>query len=119
MCGICGIAIPERLNRPVDASTVVRMRDSLTHRGPDDAGVFIDRAVGLAHRRLSILHLSGDHQPMANEDSTVQITYNGEVYNHRDLRPALEQSGHVYQTTCDTETIIHLYEEHRPRADDQ
>jgi asparagine synthase (glutamine-hydrolysing) len=116
MCGICGIAIPEKLNRSVDAALVVRMRDSLAHRGPDDAGVFIDGAVGLGHRRLSIVDLAGGHQPMSNEDGRVWITYNGEVYNHRELRPALEKHGHVYQTACDTETIIHLYEEHGPRA---
>ena len=116
MCGICGIAIPEKLNRAVDAAALVRMRDSLTHRGPNDAGVFIDGPIGLAHRRLSIVDLAGGHQPMSNEDGKVWITYNGEVYNHRDLRPALEQRGHVYQTASDTETIVHLYEEHGLRA---
>ncbi len=119
MCGICGIAIPEGFNKDVDAATLVRMRDSLTHRGPDDGGVYIDRVVGLGHRRLSIVDLAGGHQPMSNEDGSVWITYNGEVYNHRDLRPSLEERGHVYQTNCDTETIIHLYEEHGPRAVDQ
>ncbi len=119
MCGICGIAIPEELNRPVDAATLVRMRDSLTHRGPDDAGVFIGGQAGLGHRRLSIVDLAGGHQPMSNEDGNIWITYNGEVYNHRDLRPELEGRGHVYQTASDTETIIHLYEEHGPRAVEQ
>ncbi|MEK6287212.1 MAG: asparagine synthase (glutamine-hydrolyzing) [Acidobacteriota bacterium] len=119
MCGICGIAIPEKLNRSVDAAALVRMRDSLTHRGPDDAGVFVDGAVGLGHRRLSIVDLAGGHQPMPNEDGKVWITYNGEVYNHRELRPALEERGHVYQTASDTETIIHLYEERGPRAVEQ
>ncbi len=119
MCGICGIAIPEKLNRAVDAAVLVRMRDSLTHRGPDDAGVFIDGAMGLAHRRLSIVDLAGGHQPMSNEDGKVWITYNGEVYNHRALRPELEARGHVYQSASDTETIIHLYEERGPRAVEQ
>ena len=119
MCGICGIAIPERLNRVVDAATLVRMRDSLTHRGPDDGGVFIGEQVGLGHRRLSIVDLAGGHQPMCNEDGKIWISYNGEVYNHRDLRPSLEERGHVYQTTCDTETIIHLYEEQGTRAVEQ
>jgi asparagine synthase (glutamine-hydrolysing) len=119
MCGICGIAIPDKLDRGIDSSALVRMRDSLTHRGPDDAGVFIDGSVGLAHRRLSIVDLAGGHQPMSNEDGRVWITYNGEVYNHRDLRPALEARGHAYQTSNDTETIIHLYEEHGPRAVEQ
>jgi asparagine synthase (glutamine-hydrolysing) len=116
MCGICGIAIPTGLNRAVDAAVLVRMRDSLTHRGPDDAGTYIDGQVGLGHRRLSIVDLTGGHQPMCNEDENIWITYNGEVYNHRELRPGLEASGHVYQTACDTETIIHLYEERGPRA---
>jgi asparagine synthase (glutamine-hydrolysing) len=116
MCGICGIAIPERLDREVDAGTLVRMRDSLIHRGPDDGGLHIDGGVGLGHRRLSIVDLAGGHQPMTNEDGSVWITYNGEVYNHRDLRPSLEDRGHVYKTNCDTETIIHLYEEKGPRA---
>jgi asparagine synthase (glutamine-hydrolysing) len=119
MCGICGIAIPEKLNRAVDAAALIRMRDSLTHRGPDDAGMFIDGAIGLGHRRLSIVDLAGGHQPMPNETGKVWITYNGEVYNHRDLRPSLEERGHVYQTACDTETVLHLYEEHGPAAVEQ
>jgi len=119
MCGICGIAIPDHLGRDVDSAALVRMRDSLTHRGPDDAGMFVDGPVGLGHRRLSIVDLAGGHQPMSNEDGRVWIVYNGEVYNHRDLRPDLEARGHQYQTSSDTETIIHLYEEHGPRAVEQ
>ncbi|HEY3136227.1 MAG TPA: asparagine synthase (glutamine-hydrolyzing) [Blastocatellia bacterium] len=119
MCGICGIAIPESVDQPVDEPSLIRMCDSLTHRGPDDAGVFIDGRVGLGHRRLSIVDLAGGHQPMSNEDGNVWITYNGEVYNHRDLRPWLEEQGHVYQNNSDTETIIHLYEEQGPRAVEQ
>jgi asparagine synthase (glutamine-hydrolysing) len=116
MCGICGIAVPQGVNKEVEASALVLMRDSLTHRGPDDGGVYIDGGTGLGHRRLSIVDLAGGHQPMSNEDGTVWITYNGEIYNHRDLRPSLEERGHVYQTHCDTETIIHLYEERGPRV---
>src|SRR6185369_6890714 len=116
MCGICGIAIPNRLNRSVDESMLIRMRDSLTHRDPDDAGLHIDGGVGLAHRRLSIVDLAGGHQPMPNEDGTIWIAYNGEVYNHNELRPELEAKSHVYQNSSDTETIIHLYEEHGTRA---
>src|ERR1700694_3311572 len=116
MCGICGIAIPEKLKRVIDAATLLRLRDSLAHRGPDDAGVFIDEQVGLGHRRLSIVDLAGGHQPMCNEDGNIWISYNGEVYNHRDLRPALEERGHIYQSVSDTETIIHLYEEQGARA---
>ncbi|MGH9936634.1 MAG: asparagine synthase (glutamine-hydrolyzing) [Blastocatellia bacterium] len=116
MCGICGIAIPKRLNRLVDESRLVAMRDSLAHRGPDDAGVFIDGGVGLGHRRLSIVDVGGGYQPMANEDDTVWNAFNGEIYNHRELRPMLQQRGHVYRNQSDTETIIHLYEEFGPRG---
>jgi len=88
------------------------MRDVITHRGPDDEGAFIDGPVGLGHRRLSIVDVAAGHQPMTNEDGSLRITYNGEIYNHADFRPELEAKGHVYQTHCDTETILHLYEEH-------
>jgi asparagine synthase (glutamine-hydrolysing) len=88
------------------------MRDVITHRGPDDRGLFIDHNVGLGHRRLSIVDVSRGHQPMTNEDATLHITYNGEIYNHADYRESLEANGHVYNTHCDTETILHLYEEH-------
>jgi len=89
-----------------------RMRDVLTHRGPDDAGLFIDGCVGLGHRRLSIVDVASGHQPMTNEDGTLHIVYNGEIYNHADFRASLEARGHRYETHCDTETILHLYEEH-------
>jgi len=88
------------------------MRDVITHRGPDEEGIFIDRNVGLGHRRLSIVDVASGHQPMTNEDSSLHISYNGEIYNHADYRESLEAKGHVYQTHCDTETILHLYEEH-------
>ncbi|HKC88488.1 MAG TPA: asparagine synthase (glutamine-hydrolyzing), partial [Blastocatellia bacterium] len=116
MCGICGIAIPKQLNRRVSESRLVAMRDTLAHRGPDDAGVYLGDGVGLGHRRLSIVDLGGGRQPMANEDHRVWIVFNGEIYNHRDLRPGLEERGHQYRTVCDTETIIHLYEELGERA---
>lgn len=111
MCGICGIALPKKLNRQVDEAQLKRMRDTLVHRGPDDAGNFIDGGIGLGHRRLSIVDLGGGHQPMTNEDSQIQIVFNGEIYNHRDHRPMLESRGHRYRNSSDTETIIHLYEE--------
>ena len=88
------------------------MRDIITHRGPDDEGIFIDGKIGLGHRRLSIVDVAAGHQPMTNEDSTLHITYNGEIYNHADYRESLEARGHVYRTHCDTETILHLYEEY-------
>ena len=93
------------------------MRDTLAHRGPDDAGLYIapDRALGLGHRRLSIIDLTAaGHQPMCNEDGTVWITFNGEIYNHADLRADLERRGHVYRSQTDTETLVHLYEEEGP-----
>ncbi|HKQ77341.1 MAG TPA: asparagine synthase (glutamine-hydrolyzing), partial [Blastocatellia bacterium] len=116
MCGVCGIAIPNRLNSRVNESRLVAMRDSLTHRGPDDAGILIDGSVGLGHRRLSIVDLGRGHQPMANEDYSVRIVFNGEIYNHRELRPMLEERGHIYRSSSDTETIIHLYEEFGPQG---
>lgn len=96
----------------MDAAVLERMRDVITHRGPDDEGIFIDGAVGLGHRRLSIVDVAAGHQPMTNEDGSLHITFNGEIYNHADFRLELEARGHVYQTHCDTETILHLYEEH-------
>jgi asparagine synthase (glutamine-hydrolysing) len=96
------------VSRPV----LEAMRDVITHRGPDEEGIFVDGNVGLGHRRLSIVDVASGHQPMTNEDASLHITYNGEIYNHADYRESLEAHGHVYQTHCDTETILHLYEEH-------
>ena len=114
MCGITGIFEFGPGEDRVDASVLTRMRDTLTHRGPDDAGLYInpDRTLGFGHRRLSIIDLSpAGRQPMCNEDGTVWITFNGEIYNHRALRADLERRGHVYRSRTDTETIVHLYEE--------
>src|ERR1044072_7608464 len=91
MCGICGFAAPEGLDRRIDRSLLVKMRDTLTHRGPDAAGLFTDAQAGLGHRRLSIIDLGGGHQPMPNEDCTIWISYNGEVYNDSERRPAPER----------------------------
>ncbi len=118
MCGINGIALSTRSGRRLDQDTVVRMRDVIRHRGPDDAGIFVDSRVGLGHRRLSIVDVAAGHQPMTNEDDSLQIIYNGEIYNHADYRQELEERGHVYRTHCDTETILHLYEEHGARCVD-
>jgi asparagine synthase (glutamine-hydrolysing) len=112
MCGINGIAFSARSGRRIDAGVLARMRDVITHRGPDDEGIFIDGLIGLGHRRLSIVDVASGHQPMTNEDGTLHITYNGEIYNHADYREQLEARGHIYRTHCDTETILHLYEEH-------
>src|ERR1051326_9254103 len=116
MCGINGIALSSRSTRHLDARLLERMRDVITHRGPDDSGIFLDGNVGLGHRRLSIVDVAAGHQPMTNEDGTLHIIYNGEIYNHADYREELEARGHVYRTHCDTETIIHLYEERGVRC---
>jgi len=92
------------------------MADTMAHRGPDDRGVYCDGPVGLGHRRLSIIDLAGGHQPLANEGATCWLVYNGEVYNHRDLRRDLERAGHVYRTNSDSETILHAYEEYGPQC---
>ena len=112
MCGINGIALSSRSSRVLSRDVLEKMRDVIRHRGPDDEGIFIDGNVGLGHRRLSIVDVAAGHQPMTNEDRSLHITYNGEIYNHADYRESLEARGHVYQTHCDTETILHLYEEH-------
>src|SRR5215467_807212 len=113
MCGINGIAFSSKSGRLVSRAMLEAMRDVITHRGPDEEGLFIDRNVGLGHRRLSIVDVASGHQPMTNaEDGSLHITYNGEIYNHADYRESLEARGHVYATHCDTETILHLYEEH-------
>ena len=118
MCGINGIALSSRNGRSVDEQCLIRMRDVLKHRGPDDAGVFIEGPIGLAHRRLSIVDVKSGHQPMSNEDGSVKIVYNGEIYNHADYRAALEAQGHTFATRSDTETIVHLYEQYGVRCVD-
>jgi asparagine synthase (glutamine-hydrolysing) len=111
MCGFAGIVHFES-DRPVDVDRLRRMRDVLSHRGPDGAGLFTDGPVGLSHRRLAIVDVSSaGEQPMTNEDGSVWIAFNGEIYNHASLRPGLETKGHRYRSRCDTETIIHQYEE--------
>jgi asparagine synthase (glutamine-hydrolysing) len=115
MCGIAGILRFDRQDG-VDEARLKRMRDVLRHRGPDGEGLWIEGPVGLAHRRLAIVDVAGGVQPMANEDDTVWITYNGEIYNHGALRPGLEAAGHRYRTRSDTETILHLYEEEGDRC---
>lgn len=116
MCGISGIALSSRSSSDVSEERLVRMRDVLKHRGPDDAGLFIEGSVGLAHRRLSIVDVACGHQPMSNENGSLQIVFNGEIYNHADHRSGLLARGHVFATRSDTETILHLYEEHGARC---
>ena len=112
MCGINGIAFSSRSGRQVDEARLVRMRDIIHHRGPDDGGIYLDRNVGLGHRRLSIVDVTHGAQPMFTGDRSCAIVYNGEVYNHADHREGLESKGYKFQTRSDTETILHLYEEH-------
>jgi len=111
MCGIAGIY--NLNNESVSQDTLKRMGDIIRHRGPDDEGLWIDRNIGFGHRRLSIIDLSpAGHQPMSNEDKTIWITYNGEVYNYIELRPELEAKGHRFISHTDTEVILHAYEEY-------
>src|SRR5438445_520571 len=115
MCGIAGI-VKRDPRETVDEARLKRMRDVLRHRGPDGEGLLLDGPVGLGHRRLAIIDVAGGHQPMANEDETIWIVYNGEIYNHAALRPGLEARGHRYRTRSDTETIVHAYEDDGERC---
>jgi asparagine synthase (glutamine-hydrolysing) len=110
MCGITGLIVEGAL-APDDRGRVIAMRDVIRHRGPDDAGLYLDERAALGHRRLSIVDLAAGHQPLANEDESIWIVFNGEIYNHADLRPVLEAAGHRYRTRSDTETIVHAYEQ--------
>lgn len=115
MCGIAGLFDPR--GAPVDVGRVGAMCDMLTHRGPDDSGLWNDGPVALGHRRLSILDLSPrGRNPMANEDESIWIVFNGEIYNFRELRRELESLGHRFRSQTDTEVIIHLYEELGPAS---
>ncbi|MCF8245306.1 MAG: asparagine synthase (glutamine-hydrolyzing) [Saprospiraceae bacterium] len=111
MCGISGI-LHFDTHRNVDETALREMTDSMVHRGPDDEGFYLNGNVGFGFRRLSIIDLHTGHQPMSNEDDTVWIAFNGEVYNFPELRERMIQRGHVFQTGTDTETIVHLYEEY-------
>ncbi|MBI3682350.1 MAG: asparagine synthase (glutamine-hydrolyzing) [Acidobacteria bacterium] len=109
MCGIAGYA---SLAPDCPESVLEQMTDTIHHRGPDGVGYYRDSLAALGHRRLSIIDLAGGSQPMANEDRTLWIVYNGEIFNHASLRPELEAMGHRYQSRCDTETILHAYEQY-------
>ena len=110
MCGICGVFDREAETKP-DPSIIEEMNRAITHRGPDDDGTFFDRGVGLGARRLSIIDVEGGHQPIHNEDSSIWIVFNGEIYNCRQLQALLEKLGHRFYTRTDTETVVHAYEE--------
>jgi len=111
MCGICGIFLFDKIQR-VNREVLSDMNRQIAHRGPDDDGFFVDGNVGLAMRRLSIIDIRTGHQPLSNEDGSIWIVFNGEIYNHGELRKDLISRGHRYRTQSDTETIVHLYEEY-------
>jgi asparagine synthase (glutamine-hydrolysing) len=111
MCGICGI-FNYRKGQRASQATLLEMNQQIVHRGPDDDGTMVSDGTGLAMRRLSIIDLKTGHQPLSNEDGSIWIVFNGEIYNHADLRKDLIARGHTYRTHSDTETIVHLYEEY-------
>src|SRR5690349_15083281 len=121
MCGITG-GVWSNPFLAIQPETLARMTDVLRHRGPDDAGSYTSKykvlpgygalpGVALGHRRLSIIDVAGGHQPLANEDESIWVVFNGEIYNHRELRHRLEGAGHRFHTNSDTEAIVHLYED--------
>jgi asparagine synthase (glutamine-hydrolysing) len=110
MCGIVGIFDTKGL-REIDRAFLVRMNDTQTHRGPDESGCHLEPGLGLGHRRLSIIDLSTGQQPLYNEDGTVAVVFNGEIYNFQELVPELESRGHKFRTRSDTEVIVHGWEE--------
>jgi len=113
MCGIVG-ALNRTENYPVEEHTIRQMLAMVRHRGPDEFGIYMDDQVGMGSARLSIIDLSGGQQPITNEDDTLWIVFNGEIFNYVELRPKLEQAGHQFRTNTDTEIILHLYEDHGP-----
>src|SRR3954471_20370097 len=112
MCGICGVAGRTGAARPVEGHELRAMTDVIRHRGPDEDGHLLEPGVALGMRRLSIIDLPGSSQPISNEDGAVWTVFNGEIYNYRELRRDLIARGHTFATEGDTETIVHLYEEH-------
>ncbi|MEX0729907.1 MAG: XrtA/PEP-CTERM system amidotransferase [Aquisalimonadaceae bacterium] len=110
MCGIVGI-LRHGAEQTVDAQLLARMNDALTHRGPDDSGLHLGPGIGLGHRRLSIIDLAGGRQPLYNEDHTVAVVFNGEIYNHAELSTELRALGHRFRTRSDTEVLVHAWEQ--------
>jgi asparagine synthase (glutamine-hydrolysing) len=111
MCGLVGY-LDLRGERRVEREVLVRMADTVVHRGPDASGYFAEENIGLGFRRLGIIDLEGGHQPMFNEDGSIVLVCNGEIYNYRELTATLKQQGHVFRTNCDVEVLLHLYEEY-------
>ena len=112
MCGLAGLFSLDGSNRPDVFSAIHPITAALAHRGPDGDGFITKEGVALGHRRLAIIDRAGGHQPMSNEDGTCWIVFNGEIYNHRELKPRLQAKGHVFRTSSDTETILHAWEEY-------
>src|SRR3989338_8885640 len=106
MCGICGYQGIK------DKGLIKDMLNSLVHRGPDDYGIYNDKNITLGHRRLSIIDLNNGKQPIYNEDKSMVISFNGEIYNYQELRKELQEKGHIFSTNTDTEVIVHAYEEY-------
>src|SRR4051812_27745989 len=117
MCAISGILKYQR-GDSIDPEVLARMTDSMIHRGPDARGEYIDGNLGLGHRRLSIIDLAGGDQPIANEDGSVIVVFNGEIYNYAGLAATLSARGHQFRTRSDTETIVHAYEEYGDKCVD-
>jgi asparagine synthase (glutamine-hydrolysing) len=111
MCGICG-KLEFHPEAKIAPNLVKQMADAIVHRGPDDEGYYVKGQIGLGFRRLSIIDLSGGHQPLSNEDDSIWIIFNGEIYNYRELRAELISKGHIFRTKSDTEVIVHLFEEY-------
>ncbi len=111
MCGLTGIFEFDR-SAEIPKELVHRMNETIVHRGPDDEGIFTAPGIGLGFRRLSIIDLAGGHQPISNEDGSIWVLLNGEIYNYPELRKELLERGHTLATRSDTETIVHLYEEY-------
>ena len=114
MCGICGVL--KKDNKPASEEIISKMCNVMIHRGPDDEGHYMSGSVGLGMRRLKIIDLETGNQPIHNEDKTIWVILNGEIYNYRDIRKMLEENGHIFYTKSDTEVIVHLYEDYGEKA---
>ncbi len=114
MCGIAGVLYTDP-HRPAAPAVLEAMGQAIAHRGPDGEGFWIEPGIGLVHRRLAIIDLEGGRQPLGNEDGSVQVIFNGEIYNYQELTAWLEARGHVFRTRSDTEVLVHLYEEEGDR----
>src|SRR5258708_3069102 len=111
MCGICGV-YQYGPGEPVQVQILRAMLSTIHHRGPDDEGVYLEPELGMGIRRLSIIDLDGGAQPIYNEDGSVAVVFNGEIYNYRELASELKRRGHTLRTASDTEVIVHLYEDY-------